>query len=116
MLEISSVSFGVAVSPILVADENYSSTFRQAASSAAMTFVHDDQIKEVRRELFVNVPLFFGTRHRLVQAKVNLKRTVLATGDGIDRSVNSDELVIARRLVRTVVVVVLRSNDSCAGL
>ena len=41
---------------------------------------------------------------------------VLALGDGLDRAVDGDELVVARRFAGAVVVVVLRDDRSCSAV
>ena len=49
MFDTSSVSFGVAVRPICVADEKYSSTLRQLASSAALPRWHSSTITRSKK-------------------------------------------------------------------
>ena len=49
MLETSLVSFGVAVRPIWVAEEKYSSTSRQAASSAALPRWHSSTMMRSKK-------------------------------------------------------------------
>ena len=78
---------------------------RVFGGAAAMAFVDHDEVKEVGRELLVDVFLFFVAGDRLIEREVNLERLVgLPVGDFGHRRAERLEVVGARLVDEDVAV------------
>ena len=66
----------------------YFAPSRVFVRAATVALINDDQIEEFRRKLFVNVALFFGAGHSLVQRQINFIAFVYQLGGFIDSEIH----------------------------